>query len=242
MVELSSKEYRRKFEKLQAIIGYQFNDVGLLHEALVHPSIIVRNDQGRVLNYERLEFLGDSVLSLVIAEILMELYPDDAEGPLAKRQSALVKGESLALIANKLNIGHYLIMTAGEESIGGRSNPSNIENALEAIIGAIFADSGRLPEVREFIRMHFQPLAAAMVNPPKDPKTALQEWAQSRGMEIPLYEMIESTGPAHSPLFTVQLNIDQIGQVTATGESKKKAEKDAARQMLDIINQNQAQS
>lgn len=220
---------------IEVLLGYNFKNKLLLDEALTHPSSSKQNpENGTVFNYERLEFLGDSVLGLVIAEILIIKFPQEKEGNLAKRQSALVRGETLAFIAEKLQIGQYIKMAQGEESSGGRSNKSNIENALEAIIGAIYLDSG-LPEAAEFIHKHWDNIIETMSEPPKDPKTTLQEWSQGRGLSIPQYEVLETTGPSHDPRFKVSVKVEGYEPSIAEGDSKKKAEKIAAADFLKKI-------
>ncbi len=215
-------------------LGYEFKTPTLLEEALTHPSASFKNAQNVTINYERLEFLGDAVLGLVIAELLMHAYPDENEGALAKRQASLVRGEALAKIATQMGIGQYIKMAEGEETMGGRTNPRNIENALEAVIGAIYQDGG-LIEAKKFIMKYWGALVHIMALPPKDAKTTLQEWVQSKGYPIPVYEVIQTDGPPHAPMFTIRLQLPDLLPIEAKGESKKKAEKEAAKQMLDQL-------
>jgi ribonuclease-3 len=219
---------------IEAILGYQFKDKNMLTEALTHPSISKQENSGSVFNYERLEFLGDSVLGLVIAELLINKYPDEKEGHLAKRQSGLVRGEAVANVAYDLGVGKFIKMTQGEEFMGGRENASNVENALEAIIGAIYLDGG-LEQARDFICKHWTSLVDGMVEPPKDAKTALQEWAQGRGLQIPKYTIVKTEGPSHNPVFEIQVEVDGFSPVSASGTSKKKAERDAAAGLLAVV-------
>lgn len=223
-------------DELEHILQYYFKDRELLQEALTHPSISQQKGAYRqtLFNYERLEFLGDGVLGLVIAELLLKKYPTEREGALAKRQAALVRGEAVAEVAEQLKIGQYIYMAQGEESMGGRNNASNIENALEAIIGAIYQDGG-IDAARAFISRHWDNQLEQMTEPPKDPKTTLQEWSQSKGLPIPEYTTLTTRGPSHQPLFEVQVSITGFAPITAEGASKKKAEKDAAKKMLDIV-------
>lgn len=223
--------------KLEEILEYKFNDLKLLEEALTHPSLTLFNHKNYdKYNFERLEFLGDSVLGLVIAELLMDRYPKEVEGELAKRQAGLVRGDAVTNVAKKLNIGKFIKMTPGEESTGGRENSSNLENCLEAIIGAIYKDSNIL-EAKKFIKKHWSDLIEKMITPPKDAKTALQEWTQSKNLGIPVYNIISTNGPSHSPEFTIELVIEKHEKIQAKGASRKKAEKQAARKMLEIIKQ-----
>ena len=221
--------------KLEEVLEYKFNDVSLIDEALTHPSLtrLTKKDEKKY-NYERLEFLGDAVLGLVIAELLMIKYPDEKEGELAKRQAGLVRGEAVTNVAVSLNLGKFIKMTVGEEATGGRENASNVENVLEAIIGAIYSDSN-LCEAKKFIEKHWAKLIEKMIEPPKDAKTSLQEWAQARGLAIPSYNIISTDGPSHSPHFTVQVDVQNMDNIEASGTSKKKAEKAAARKMLVVI-------
>lgn len=215
------------------IADYQFKNPLLLEEALTHPSYSADNNRIRQ-SYERLEFLGDSVLGLVISEMLFEIFPDENEGALAKRRAAVVCGESLSKVAETINIGQKIRMSGGEEANGGRNNVTNLENALEALIGAIYLDGG-LGEAEKFVKTHFGELVKTMAEPPKDPKTTLQEWAQAKGLPVPIYETIEQTGPSHAPVFTIQAKINGLEPVQAKGASKKKAERDAAQLMLERI-------
>jgi ribonuclease-3 len=224
----------RKMEQIETALGYNFSNKKLLEEALTHPSISQSEGASKsFFNYERLEFLGDSVLGLVIAELLINKYPDEKEGNLAKRQAGLVRGESVANVAGKIGIGRFIRMTQGEEYMGGRDNSSNIENTLEAVIGAVYLDGG-LIAAQGFIQHHWMQLVDEMVEPPKDAKTALQEWAQGRGLPIPKYTTISSVGPSHDPQFIIEVEVVGLPPERATGGSKKKAEREAAQRMLDV--------
>lgn len=219
--------------QLSLILEYQFKNQELLIEALTHPSLS-RQEIDRKFNYERLEFLGDSVLGLVIAEMLMDKFSEESEGDLAKRQAGLVRGEAVASIAIKLDIGKFIIMTSGEEQTGGRENHNNLENCLEAIIGAIYKDAG-YDLARNFIIKHWSYLIIDMLEPPKDYKTLLQEWAQSRKKKLPKYNILEVQGSSHSPQFLVEVVIDGVESVSQWASSKKKAEKLAAEKLFNII-------
>jgi ribonuclease-3 len=222
-------------DKIEKALSYKFKDSNLLQEALTHPSISkMESEEKNFFNYERLEFLGDAVLGMVIAELLIKKYPNEKEGELAKRQAGLVGGEALTEIGNQLNIGRFIRMTQGEETMGGRDNSSNIENALEAIIGAIYMDSG-FDSAKGFITKHWESLVENMKIPPKDPKTELQEWSQGRGLAIPEYKIVKTTGPSHSPFFEVKVTVEGLEPVVSEGHSKKEAEKNAARLLLEII-------
>lgn len=225
----------KNFEALQQTLGYTFENIQLLEKALTHPSLSrLRGTGKKLFNYERLEFLGDGVLGLIIAELLFSLFKDENEGALAKRHAALVRGETVTAIAIELSIGEHILMAEGEEQTGGRQNASNLENTLEALIGAMYLDGG-LEIVKAFVLQHWTPKAQAMKKPPKDPKTALQEWAQARKLPIPEYKAIKTEGPAHLPLFTIEVSVKGQEKLQATGKSKKLAEKKAATAMLEIL-------
>jgi ribonuclease-3 len=205
-------------------LGHVFRDPSLLKEALTHPSF-------GAPNYERLEFLGDSVLSLLVTEYLLTFYPKEDEGALAKRRAQLVRGETLAKMAEKIHLGDALILGDGEEKTGGRENVANLENAFEALLGAMYLDGG-LKAAKAFLLPLLDPHAASMAEPPRDSKTLLQEWAQSLGLPLPHYTLIEATGPAHAPLFLVEVSVEGKGMARGSGASKKVAEQDAAGALL----------
>ena len=220
---------------IEKLLGYKFTNKKLLDEALTHPSISMQKaESDAIFNYERLEFLGDAVLALVVAELLVNKYPTEREGALAKRHSGLVHGEALAIIAEGLGIAEYIMMTSGEAASGGRQNRSNMENTLEAIIGAIYMDGG-IEAGKTFISKHWAKAIEEMIEPPKDAKTSLQEWAQGRGLPIPVYEVITTSGPAHEPHFVVRVTVVGFDPVESAGGSKKKAEKSAAEILLESL-------
>ncbi len=216
-------------------INYHFKDKKTLEMALTHPSLNSRRDgvKGSV-NFERLEFLGDSVLGLLIAEYLISEYPNETEGELARRHSALVCGETLVKVASEIDIGSSIIMSAGEEATGGRINKGNLEDVCEALIAAIYLDGG-LEQARNFVMRFWHPLASKISAPPKDAKTALQEWAQARGLPLPSYKVISSSGPAHSPVFEVEVSVIGVKPKIATAGNKKAAEHLAAKMLLDDL-------
>lgn len=218
-------------QALQTRLGHAFANTALLEQALSHPSLGTAAVHG---NYERLELLGDSVLALVISEFLLDTYPEEAEGDIAKRRAALVCGPTLAQIARELDVGAALLLGESEAQSGGRDNDATLENALEAVIGALYLDAG-LEVTRGVILPLFAPLADAMAAPPKDPKTALQEWAQAAGKKLPVYTVTETTGPSHAPEFTVEAAVEGYAPAQASGASKKAAERDAAAALLEVI-------
>jgi ribonuclease-3 len=217
--------------KLEESIGYHFIDHNLLTEALSHPSLkqhATKNDS--VKNYERLELLGDSILSFVITEILFKNFSLYSEGKLAKIRSHLVCKERLCDIANSLNLAEYIIMTYGEELGGGRTNPNNIENAMEALIGAIYLDSD-INVVKKIIHNLWAEFLLAPDLAISDPKTTLQELTQAKFGCKPIYEVINKEGLAHSTLFTVKVTVNNHYEI-GRAYSVKKAEKEAAEKFL----------
>ena len=220
------------YTKLQKKLGYHFVDSALLEAALTHRSVAKSAPGAR--HNQRLEFLGDAVLGLAVASLLYEMYPNEEEGDLSKRFVSLVNGEALAEVARGWKLGDYLILAAGEEEQGGRENPSNLEDACEALLGAMYLDGGLQP-VTAVIEKYFKKLAKANKAPPKDPKTALQEWAQARGLKLPEYKVISAEGPAHAPEFVVEVSVGNAKPATAKAGNKKLAERLAAEKMLQKL-------
>jgi ribonuclease III len=211
-------------------LGHRFSKKGLLREALTHSSAIGPGRRVRRSN-ERLEFLGDRVLGLVIAELLFTRFADEGEGALSQRHAGLVRRETLAEVGAELGIGDWLVLARSEEEGGGRANPAILADALEAIIGALHLDGG-LPAAAAFIRANWEQRLAEMRAPPRDAKTTLQEWTQSRGLGLPDYRITGTSGPAHAPTFEVAVSLAAAGSATATGGSKRAAEQAAAEQLL----------
>lgn len=216
--------------ELEAALGYTFTSADLLVLALTHPSM-ARTRAERDQTNQRLEFLGDRVLGLVVAGMLYEAYPGEEEGAMARRHTALVRRETLARVAGDLNLAVFIRMAASEEESGGRENAAILADTCEAIIAAIFLDGG-LGSAEAFIRQRWQDLMAEDLKPPKDAKTALQEYAQSKAMNLPQYKEISRDGPPHSPIFTIEASIDNEEAVTGTGSSKRQAEQMAAEELL----------
>ncbi|WP_207478994.1 ribonuclease III [Arenibaculum pallidiluteum] len=221
-------------------LGHSFSRPALLADAVTHPSL-AGNRKGRSAGgdgtaYERLEFLGDRVLGLVVAAWLLERHPSEREGDLAKRHAALVRREALGAVARGLELGSFMRLSAGEEEQGGRDNGAILADCCEAVIGALFLDGG-LPAAEAMIRHRWAPLMDDDGHgaPPQDPKTALQEWAQGRGKPLPLYETIGQSGPDHDPRFEVRVVVDGLEPATARAGSKRAAEKAAATALLRRI-------
>lgn len=208
----------------------QFRGSQLVRRALTHPSCAQKQD-GVPMNNQRLEFLGDSVLGMVVAEILYEMYPAEQEGELARRFSGLVCGERLVQVAQAIGLDEALMLSDSEMDNGGRQNPSNLEDACEALIGAIYLEAG-FDVARQFVRQYWYALAQSVSEPPKDPKTALQEWAQGRGLPLPTYTLLKEDGLSHAPEFTIEVSVKGKGSAAATAGSKKAAEREAAALLL----------
>lgn len=215
-------------DTLQQTLAHQFRDVKLLRLALTHRSLV---REGIDSSNQRLEFLGDSVLGLTIAEMLYALYPSEAEGDLSKRLVSLVNGEQLASIARTMGLGDALLMSSGEEEQGGRENPSNLEDACEALLGAVYLDGG-MDAARGVVERFWSAQARSMLSPPKDAKTTLQEWAQARGLPLPEYALISADGPSHAPLFIIEVRVEGLAPVRAEAGVKKTAERLAAEMLL----------
>ena len=215
-----------KPDALQRTIAYTFNNSGLLDVALTHRSV------GRN-NNERLEFLGDSILGMVIADALYNKFPDAAEGELSRMRASLVRGDSLARLAKSISLGDYLILGQGELKSGGFRRSSILADAYEALLGAIYLDSD-IDTCRKFILSQFSALLDA-VSPEdtlKDPKTRLQEILQARALPLPEYEVISTEGVAHKQVFTVECRVKDMTAVQASGASRRKAEQAAAKQVI----------
>lgn len=214
-----------RLSDLQQTIQHQFGDPQLLVAAMTHAST------GAGANYERLEFLGDRVLSLVMAELLYAHFPQEAEGDLAKRHAALVQGALLAVIAREIKLGDYLILSDSERAGGGADNENMLADGLEALFGALYLDAGLAP-CAALIERLWGERVNILSAPPQDPKTALQEWAQQRGLPLPLYELTERSGPDHAPQFTLSVTVQGFKPVQATGNTRRAAEKESARILL----------
>ncbi len=219
---------------ISKVINYKFTDHAILEEALTHPSVNKRNSEDQIVSYERLEFLGDSILNMVVSAMLFKMFPEEKEGALAKRKTDLVCGSTIANVAKEIELGNFIIMNNSERCNGGKCNLKNLENSLEALIGAIYIDGG-LESVEKFIIRHWEKLAKDILDPPQDPKTSLQEWTQKNKLPLPEYELVKQTGPAHNPEFTISIFIENYGKVSACASSKKIAEQKAAELILEKI-------
>ena len=217
--------------ELQQRIGYRFAHAGTLDQALTHRSVSPDRRVSSTRGYERLEFLGDRVLGLVIADWLFASFPEEPEGALARRFTTLVCGPQLAAVAREIGLGHYLRMAPGEDSIGGRDNDANLADACEALIAALYLDGG-MDVARAFVHRFWASAVRQDHKPPREPKTELQEWAQGSGLPLPHYEVVSRSGPDHAPHFVMQVTVQGVEPERAEGSSKRAAEKDAAARLL----------
>ena len=228
-----------RVDRLEAALDLRFNDRGLLSQALVHRSFLNEQGGSPLDSYERLEFLGDSVLELVISTELYGRLPQLTEGELTKGRAALVCRESLSQVARRLGLGGYLLLGKGEESTGGRQRDSILAAAFEALVAAIYLDQG-YQKARQFILRVVEKELQDFCQqgaPPENPKSRLQEHLQRLGQPSPHYRVVSIEGPDHSPIFTVEvLNEDEVIG-TGLGGKKSDAERAAAQNALSRIPQ-----
>ena len=225
-------------EQLEERIGYQFQDTYLLTCALTHSSWANEQKIHRYKDYERLEFLGDAVLEMISSAFLFHEYPDMREGELSKRRAALVCEPSLAECARRLGIEQHIRLGRGAEADGGREKDSIVSDVMEALIGAMYLDSGSVPVVREFVMTHILADAGER-HLFYDAKSILQEIVQKEQKSI-RYEVLEETGPGHDRTYTVAVRIDGQTAGTGRGKSKKNAEQQAAFEAVKAIRDRQA--
>ncbi len=222
----------------QERIGYHFQDHTLLLTALTHSSYANEHPQAGPDN-QRLEFLGDAVLGFTVAAWIFERYPEFQEGKMTSLRAALVRDEALAEFAVQLGLGDVLRLGHGEESGGGRARSANLEDAFEALIGALYLDGGMEP-VRRLLQELIEPEAVAVLaaDSDKDAKSRLQEWAQARMGVTPSYAIVAESGPDHAKTFVAEVFLDQQAAGRGEGRSKQAAERAAAKQALEILEQN----
>ncbi|MFZ1679535.1 MAG: ribonuclease III [Rhizobiaceae bacterium] len=209
-------------------IGYVFADPERLNIALTHASARAGKPGA---DYERLEFLGDRVLGLVVADMLFRRHPEANQGELALRLNALVNGETLALVADEIGLADF-VRTGQEISRASARRLTNLRaDIVEALLAAIYLDGGMAP-ARAFVERFWAARAEADFRPRRDPKTALQEWAHKAHAATPHYETLSRDGPDHAPVFTVRVSVGDLSPETASGTSRRAAEQDAAARML----------
>jgi len=216
--------------ELESRIGYQFRDASLLQRAVTHTSAVAPTKRTHN-SYQRLEFLGDRVLGLVVADRLLRDNTSANEGGLSRALNAVVRKESCADVARDLNVGSALILGQSEAKSGGASKEAILGDVCEAIIGALYVDGG-LETARVFIETRFASFIKSGTDGRGDAKTSLQEWAQSRGLSLPTYVEVARQGPDHAPEFTIEVRIDKHQPAQSAGKSKKFAEHEAATKFL----------
>ena len=220
----------------QQSLGITFNNISLLEQALVHSSYVNENPDLAPTPNERLEFLGDAVLGLVVAERLYQDFPQFTEGQMTRLRAVLVRRETLARMAQAIGLGDHLYLGKGEEASGGRQKPVNLAGAIEAIIGAIFLDQGLARATDFTLRLLETDLQKAVTRGDNiDYKSELQELIQAREQQTPTYHVIESTGPDHDKRFTVEVRVGDTLLGRGSGKSKKAAESEAARAALEKL-------
>ncbi len=219
---------------LQEAIGYDFKDESLLEKALTHRSCL--NQPGITDTYERLEFLGDAILEMLISVYLYNEYPDKMEGYLTAARSATVRTESLSEISKKHHFNDFILMSKGEESTGGRKNSSILEDVIESLIGALYLDGG-LKTAKNFFEKFILPNAVDIIalDKLKDSKSLLQEKVQSQGLTSPIYRTIGEIGLDHNKTFEVEVIVENKQLATGKGKNKQEAEQKAAQKALELI-------
>jgi len=224
-----------ELEKLEKIIGIEFKNKNLLRQALIHRSYLNEAKDRGLSSNERMEFLGDSILSFWISRELYERFPSLPEGKLTFIRTHLVRTETLYELAKQLMFGNFLLMSKGEEAGGGRENPLLLANSFEAVLGSIFLDSG-FEYVKIFLSKQFTNLFNTISDPDsyKDSKSLFQEKVQSEGFSFPVYKLINSEGPDHQKLFTMGVFVEDKLIAQGVSRSKQEAEEEAARKALEI--------
>lgn len=215
---------------LEAKLGYRFVERDLLLRALTHVTATT-NSSSRGESYQRLEFLGDRVLGLAVAEMLYEAFPGADEGELSRRLADLVRAEACAEVAMDMDLGPWIRMGEGEAQSGGRRKKAILADACEAVVGAIFLDGG-FTSAKALVERYWHARMMAPRRPLRDAKTALQEWAQGRGLPAPVYRETARSGPDHNPLFTVAVSVEGLPEGMGAGRSKRIAEQVAAQAVL----------
>jgi ribonuclease III len=230
------------WRSLEARLQLKFKNPTLLKQALIHTSYLNENPGIDVGSNERMEFLGDAALGVVVAQALYLEYPDVDEGTLTELRAHLVRRDTLARAAARLDLGDYLQLGRGEDAAGGRKRPTNLARAYEALVGAIFLDGG-IARVRSFVKRSLGEELAGLRKSgmPYDPKSKLQELVQSRWQTTPSYKLLHTEGPDHARRFTVQVMVGGRSLGAGEGRSKQMAEKQAAQRALDEIDKSEGE-
>jgi len=221
---------RRGDGSLEERIGYRFKDAALLDSALSHISSL-KGARNRAGSYQRLEFLGDHVLGLVISDMLFRAFPKADEGELSRRLADLVRKETCADMARAIDLGAAIRLGSSEANAGGRRRPAILADVCEALIGAVYLDGGFVA-AEALVGRLWQERLRTTAQPLRDPKTVLQEWAQARGLPTPAYREIARSGPDHDPEFRVAVHLPKFAPAEGSGRSKRAAEQAAAAAMM----------
>jgi ribonuclease-3 len=216
---------------LEARLGYKFRDPELATRALTHLSAAGAGAEGRLQSYQRLEFLGDRVLGLAIAQMLYETYPQASEGALSMRLAALVRRETCAEVAKEWEVGAQVVLGPGEAHGGGRKKAAILSDVCESLIGAAFIEAG-YDVARQVVERSWRARMHAAAEPARDAKTAMQEWAQARALRAPRYVEIDRSGPPHAPRFTIEVSLDGYEPAQGSAASKRAAEQVAAQAFM----------
>ncbi|MBE6956666.1 MAG: ribonuclease III [Ruminococcaceae bacterium] len=222
---------------LESAIGYRFRNISLLQNALTHSSYANERWHDSLKSNERLEFLGDSILGMVVAEYLYQSFPDRPEGELTRMRADMVCETSLAAVANKIGLGQHLLLGHGEDRFGGRTRASILADAVESVIAAAFLDGG-MEAARGFIEKFILTEVPVKKLHNADYKTALQELVQQKKNQTLTYSLVGESGPDHDKQFLVEVSLNGNVVGTGTGRSKKRAEQDAAREAIEMLRSN----
>jgi len=223
------KPRKSALKDLSARLGHDFSDPALLKLALTHAS--ARTNSKPDEDNERLEFLGDRVLGLAVAELLADTFPMAREGELARWFNHLVRAETCAEIAQEWDLGDFIVMSGGEAGSGGRRKKTILANTCEAVLGAVFIDGGYAAS-KDVVRKFWEPQLGVLEQAAPDAKSVLQEWAQGRRLPLPRYLEVAREGPDHAPRFTSEVHIEGVAPERGQGSNKREAEQAAALAML----------
>ena len=228
---MTGRKAKAELAALEGRLGHAFRDRDLMARALTHLSAPAVGGSGRGQSYQRLEFLGDRVLGVVVAQMLYEAYPQASEGELSMRLAKLVRRETCAAVAQDWDVGPHVVMGQGEARAGGRKKAAILSDVCESLIGAVYLDGG-FNAARDLVVRSWQGRMDADLEPERDAKTAVQEWAQARALAAPRYVELARSGPAHAPHFVMQVLLDGFEPEAGEASSKRAAEQAAAQAFL----------
>lgn len=229
----TGRRRRRPVAEFEDRIGYRFKDAALLEQALTHISAL-SGPRNRAGSYQRLEFLGDHVLGLVISDMLFRAFPKADEGEMSRRLADLVRKEACADVARAIDLGAAIRLGASESNAGGRGRTAILADVCEALVGAVYVDGG-YQAASDLIARLWEQRMRTPVRPLRDAKTVLQEWAQARGLPLPRYSEVGRSGPPHEPVFTIAAEVEGRTPQVGRGRSKRAAEQDAAGRLLQVV-------